>query len=219
MSATSDDVGVPAEGVDVLIRIERADRVRRAGGVCAVEKNARNQVLFREVNEHIAELSGAESEAGVSLSICECGNPNCAESLEITPAEYEQVRADRARFVVLSGHQLPEVERVVDGNGRFLVVENVGAAATIARASDPRQHGKRSERESAWPAAPGDGIRPSAEPLPQFRCAGCGYGACCPTAPDRCPMCGGRVWDDKELPTPESVVADLDHALGREARL
>ena len=106
----------------------------------AVEKNARNQVLFREVNEHIAELSGAESEAGVSLFICECSNPDCAESLEITPAEYEQVRADGARFVVLSGHQLPEVARVVDGNGRFLVVENVGAAATIARASDPRQH-------------------------------------------------------------------------------
>jgi hypothetical protein len=32
-------------------------------------------------------------------------------------------------------------------------------------------------------------------------------------------MCGGRVWDGKELPRAESVVADLDHALGREARL
>jgi hypothetical protein len=144
VSATSDDVEVPAEGVDVLIRIELADREGRAGGVralaTAVEKNARNQVLFREVNEHIAELSSAESEAGVSLFICECSNEACAEPLEITPAEYEQVRTDGARFVVLSGHQLPEVERVVDGNGRFLVVEKLGAAATIARASDPRQH-------------------------------------------------------------------------------
>lgn len=105
----------------------------------AVEKDARNQVLFREVNERIAQLSRA-AEAGVRLFICECSNSDCAESLEITPAEYERVRADGARFFVLSGHQLPEVERVIEGNGRFLIVENVGPAATIARASDPRQH-------------------------------------------------------------------------------
>jgi rubrerythrin len=32
------------------------------------------------------------------------------------------------------------------------------------------------------------------EPLPRFRCDGCGYGACCRTAPARCPMCGGSTW-------------------------
>ena len=105
----------------------------------AVEKNARNQVLFREVNENISKLS-AESNAGVCLFVCECSDEACAETLEITPAEYEQVRTHGARFVVLSGHQLPELERVIEGHGRFLVVEKLGAAATIARASDPRQH-------------------------------------------------------------------------------
>ena len=105
----------------------------------AVEKNARNQVLFREVNERIAALS-AGNEPAVNLLICECGDEACAESLEITPTEYERVRADGARFVVLTGHQLPEVEKVIEDNRRFLIVENVGPAATIARASDPRQH-------------------------------------------------------------------------------
>lgn len=106
----------------------------------ALEKNARNQVVFREVNEHIADLAGASSGPGVSLFICECSDTECAESLEISTAEYERVRADGARFVVLSGHQLPEVERVVEGNGRFLVVEKLGPAAAIARDADPRQH-------------------------------------------------------------------------------
>jgi rubredoxin len=32
-------------------------------------------------------------------------------------------------------------------------------------------------------------------PLREFRCAGCGYGASCRIAPERCPMCSGSVWD------------------------
>jgi rubrerythrin len=31
-------------------------------------------------------------------------------------------------------------------------------------------------------------------PLPEFRCIGCGYGATCRIAPERCPMCGGTTW-------------------------
>src|SRR4051794_329552 len=37
---------------------------------------------------------------------------------------------------------------------------------------------------------------PMAPPrLREFRCAGCGYGASCKVAPERCPMCSGSVWD------------------------
>ena len=114
------------------------------GAVCALdaidEKGARSQVLFREVNERIAELAGEWNGAGVvTLFICECSDRDCAEALEITPAEYERVRADGARFVVRAGHQLRGLERVVEGNRRFLVVEKVRPAGTIDRASDPRQ--------------------------------------------------------------------------------
>jgi hypothetical protein len=105
----------------------------------AVGTVARRQVVFREVNERIAELTGLLNETGVNLLICECSDPGCAESLEITPEEYEAVRADPARFVVLRGHQMLEGERVVDGNGRYLVVEKLGVAAEIADAHDPRR--------------------------------------------------------------------------------
>jgi hypothetical protein len=115
-----------------------ADGAERETAV-AVENNARSQALFREVNEHIAELSNDWRETRVSLFICECSSQGCAEALEITAAEYERVRADGARFVVVPGHQAPNVERVIGGSGRFLVVEKLGAAAAIARASDPRR--------------------------------------------------------------------------------
>jgi len=37
--------------------------------------------------------------------------------------------------------------------------------------------------------------RPVAPALREFRCTGCGYGARCAVAPDRCPMCSGSWWD------------------------
>ena len=32
-------------------------------------------------------------------------------------------------------------------------------------------------------------------PLTRFSCSCCGYGATSRMAPDRCPMCGGTVWE------------------------
>lgn len=87
------------------------------------KEGATRGVLVREVNEHIAELSVEWGETGVCSLVCECSDPGCAELLEIEPAEYERVRADGARFVVLAGHQLREGARVVERTDRFLVVE------------------------------------------------------------------------------------------------
>jgi len=136
---------VQTEGVAVPNQSDQAgtggrNAERRDG---QVEKAARNQVVFREVNERIAELTGLVSQTGVNLFICECSDPGCAEAVEITAAEYEAVRADGCRFVIVNGHQMPEIERVVEGNSRFLVVEKVGAAAEIAAAANMRPAGSR----------------------------------------------------------------------------
>ena len=100
---------------------------------------AGRETLFREVNENIASLTGLITETDHQLFICECSNTACTESLELTAEEYEAVRAHPTRFVVKPGHQLPEIERVIEGNGRFLVVEKIGPAADIAQADDPRE--------------------------------------------------------------------------------
>lgn len=108
-------------------------------GVGTVDQAARSQTLFREVNEHIAKLTSLASDTGFSLFICECSDTSCAESLEITPEEYEAVRSNGTRFLLVPGHQLEGIERVVDGNGRFLVVEKVGRAAAVVDADNPRR--------------------------------------------------------------------------------
>ena len=126
-----------------MVNVDRDERAMGRGAVCALdtvdEKNTRSQVVFREVNERIAELAVEWAQTGVSLFICECPDHECSEALEITPVEYERVREDGARFVVRAGHQLPKLERLVERNSRFLVVEKVGGAGALARGSDPRQ--------------------------------------------------------------------------------
>lgn len=96
---------------------------------------ARSWLLMREVNDRIAELAGEWNETGVSLFVCECSDLGCAEALEISAAEYQRIRADESYVVVFPGHEQAESERVVERNGRFVVVANAepdGAHADAA---------------------------------------------------------------------------------------
>jgi hypothetical protein len=77
--------------------------------------------------------------------ICECADEECFAPIALTVDEYEAIRKHPARFPVLPGHELPDVETVVEGNDRYLVVEKVGVAKAVASRRDPR----RSRAESA----------------------------------------------------------------------
>ena len=107
------------------------------------ERVARNEALFREFNERVedvAESLDIHSE-GESLRIefvCECGSLDCTDRIELTRGQYEAVRADPRRFVVVPGHEDPRVARAVEQHPRFLVVEKLDHAAEIAIEHDPR---------------------------------------------------------------------------------
>jgi hypothetical protein len=99
-------------------------------------KGAKNQALAREVNERIEEVSGAAFQPEF---ICECADTGCTESMNMSLAEYEAVRASSTRFPVLPGHEVDDIERVVEQNERYAIVEKVGVAAEVASRLDPRQ--------------------------------------------------------------------------------
>jgi len=105
----------------------------------SVERAATNQVLFREVNERIAKLSEPMLQDGVRLFACECSRDDCTDALEITLVEYEGVREDGARFVIVPGHEIDALERVVAGNRRFSVVEKLADARAVSVEHDPRR--------------------------------------------------------------------------------
>jgi len=63
--------------------------------------------------------------------LCECGDEACTRPLFATPAEYEAVRAFPRRFLVRAGHEILDVERVVEQGSRFTIVEKREATAHI----------------------------------------------------------------------------------------
>jgi hypothetical protein len=102
------------------------------------ERKARTESAFREVNERIAE-NARRFEAGETEFICECGDPQCIERVDATIEQYEEVRADGARFLLVPGHSDGTIERVVERGDGFQIVEKVHAAArAIVRRQNPR---------------------------------------------------------------------------------
>jgi hypothetical protein len=100
---------------------------------------AQNESLFREINERVRDLAASHgSDEHLYTFFCECSNTDCTLQVELTTAAYEAVRADPTRFVVAVGHELPEIERVVERNEGWWVVQKQDDAAKLARELDPR---------------------------------------------------------------------------------
>jgi hypothetical protein len=100
---------------------------------------ARNEALFRRVNEEIEAVSQTISTTDPTMDfLCECDDVECRKTVNASRAEYESVRAMPTHFIVLPGHADRGIERVIASNERFLVVEKEGAPARLAEESDPR---------------------------------------------------------------------------------
>ncbi|MDP8944280.1 MAG: hypothetical protein M3N16_09210 [Actinomycetota bacterium] len=101
------------------------------------DRIARNEASYRELNEAIA--SREQPAAGPLMLLCECGYENCTQALHIPVADYEAVRANSRHFLVLEGHEIDDVERVVERRPGWLVVEKPEDAAHIVDPRDPRR--------------------------------------------------------------------------------
>ena len=92
------------------------------------DRAARNEEVFRSINERIEE--GAEQH-GVEAPLafhCECGRASCLDAIEIAPPVYERVVRERYRFVLIPGHEDAAIERVVERQPTYVVVEKIGEA-------------------------------------------------------------------------------------------
>jgi hypothetical protein len=98
-------------------------------------KSARNQSLFREVNERVEQLQRGWAPVSEIDFICECADDTWTEPISMTIVGYEE-RPER--FFVFPEHVCPEVEVVVARNDRFWIVEKIAIAARVAAALNPR---------------------------------------------------------------------------------
>ena len=109
-------------------------------GDARADRLAKNEAVFRDVNERVEEIARAPAAAGALVEfLCECVDGDCYERVQLSLSEYEQVRGDPTHFVVAPGHVDASIETVVRETERFAVVEKQGEAAEEAKKLDPRE--------------------------------------------------------------------------------
>jgi hypothetical protein len=113
-----------------MIAAMTEDRIRRVG---------ENEALYRLVNERIKNLTpGSDAADGFGV-VCECAALSCNTQIMITREIYEQTRARSDHFIVLRGHQLDDIENVIEDHGTFFVIEKTPEEAKhVASEMDPR---------------------------------------------------------------------------------
>jgi hypothetical protein len=97
--------------------------------------------MYRAVNREIERASeevGERPQDQLTV-VCECGQDGCSQTVDLTLAEYDQAHEQRDRFVVAPGHEDEELERVVERNERYLVVDKFGEAERIAETEERRE--------------------------------------------------------------------------------
>jgi hypothetical protein len=103
------------------------------------ERIAQNEALFREVNERVRDVTNEFGELNDAEFVCECGDRGCIERVRLRLDEYEAVRKSPTYFLVKRGHEIPDVETVIEDHGAFVVVAKHTKAADIAVETDPRR--------------------------------------------------------------------------------
>src|SRR3954468_21246094 len=101
------------------------------------QRVAMNEATFRKVNEG---MESGQEPSGLLTFVCECGRLGCNKLISLTRDEYEAVRGNSRRFALVDGHEIDEVEDVVERFDRYTVVEKRGKPeAEVVEHTDPRR--------------------------------------------------------------------------------
>ena len=100
--------------------------------ICGYCKKIRDDSNYwQQIESYFKQKQGTQ----FSHSVC----PDCMERVHLTSAAYEEVRAHGARFILVAGHEIDEIEEVVDNTlAGSVVVEKQGVAGERAETLDPR---------------------------------------------------------------------------------
>jgi hypothetical protein len=107
------------------------------------EAAARNEEVFRTVNERIDEGAEKHHVEGRVPFHCECCDASCVQKLSMAPRDYKRVVEQRFCFVVIPGHENSAVEKVVQRHQDYFVVEKVGEAREQLAEDHPQQRHRR----------------------------------------------------------------------------
>ncbi len=99
---------------------------------------AANEATIRDVNEGIERGQWPGEEDTPVAFRCECARLGCNRLIELSVHEYEEIRANPRRFVLIPGHEFPDIEAVIETRPGYFIVEKRDQAAEVAEERNPR---------------------------------------------------------------------------------
>ena len=99
---------------------------------------ALNEAAFRIANERIDEWPERRERQGAAPYYCECAEPDCRVRIELDRAAYEHVRSSSRQFAVAPGHEVPDVETVIERHDDYVIVEKAPGVTPLVERLDPR---------------------------------------------------------------------------------
>jgi hypothetical protein len=90
--------------------------------------------VHRTMNERRA---GSRLQAGVIACECECHRAECGENFEVAALDYEAVRSQGRRFVVVHDHRTAD-ELLITSRHDYDVIEKIGDKGRLAQSLDQR---------------------------------------------------------------------------------
>ena len=105
------------------------------------ERQAQNEAMFREANQRAHAWDERHLDREIELYFCECAKAGCREKVSLSDADYERVRSDPRRFVIVSGHEQPNVETVIEQHEDWAIVEKEPEVTEVVARRDRRRDG------------------------------------------------------------------------------
>jgi hypothetical protein len=103
------------------------------------ERAARNEEIFRDVNERIEQGAKRHGIETAQPFHCECGQISCFDTVQVPSSVYERIVGERYHFLLIPGHEDPGIERVVERHPDFVVAEKIGEARAQIERDHPQQ--------------------------------------------------------------------------------
>lgn len=106
-------------------------------GSASAYRMTENEVIFRQHNERVQkgleklfndtknedrDLLGDTNDIPLHF-MCECSDENCQKRIIMKPSKYKKLHKTSSHFIILPGHGVASIERIVHEEPDYMVVE------------------------------------------------------------------------------------------------
>ena len=98
-----------------------------------------NESAFRVANERMDEWPERRTQGEPATYHCECSELMCRERIDLRRGEYEHLRSNSRWFALVPGHEVPDVETVIDRHDDWYLIQKDSEVADIVKETDPRR--------------------------------------------------------------------------------